>query len=164
MFWGVLFLGGQTFQNRFDGASGMTILATLLSDQSAANHANWRRGSWAFEQAIICHQCKWRNSRRNGRQSDDYSDGWWLKIRQTTTTKRRAQHKALVHHPAWAWTFTATPTKRHMMPLGLVPRVRTQGLGWPCQEVHHCATHFMVARREKNGHLYTALTTKLLTN
>ena len=35
------------------------------------------------------------------------------------------------------------------MPLGLVPGVRTQGEGWPCQEVHHCTTHVMVANREK---------------
>ena len=36
------------------------------------------------------------------------------------------------------------------MPLGLVPGARTQGQGWPFQEVHHCATHVMVAKREEN--------------
>ena len=50
------------------------------------------------------------------------------------------------------------------MPLGLVPGVRTQVLGRPGQEVRHCATHVMVAYREKNGRIYTALTTKLLTS
>ena len=35
------------------------------------------------------------------------------------------------------------------MPLGLVAGVRTQGQVWPFQEVHHCATHVMVAHREK---------------
>ena len=49
------------------------------------------------------------------------------------------------------------------MPLGLMPGVRTQGLGWPCREVHHCATHVMLAYWEKIGSIYTALTTKLLT-
>ena len=48
------------------------------------------------------------------------------------------------------------------MPLGLVPRVRTQDQGWPFQEVHHCDTHVMVAYREKNVRRYTDLTTKLL--
>ena len=38
---------------------------------------------------------------------------------------------------------------QHMMPLGLVLGVRTQGQGWPFQEVHHCATHVMVAYCEK---------------
>ena len=47
------------------------------------------------------------------------------------------------------------------MPLGLVPGARTQDQGWPFQEVHHCATHVMVAYREKNVRIYTALTTKL---
>ena len=37
------------------------------------------------------------------------------------------------------------------MPLGLVAGVRTQGQGWTFQEVHHCATHVMVAYREKNA-------------
>ena len=41
-----------------------------------------------------------RNSRRNGRQSGGYSHGWWLEIRRATTTKRRAQNKALAHHQA----------------------------------------------------------------
>ena len=36
------------------------------------------------------------------------------------------------------------PTKSHMMPLGLMPGVRTQGLGWRIQEVHHCLTHVNV--------------------
>ena len=49
------------------------------------------------------------------------------------------------------------------MPLGLVPGAQTQGQGWPFQEVHHCATHVMVAYREKNGRIYPVLTTKLLT-
>ena len=35
------------------------------------------------------------------------------------------------------------------MPLGLVAGVRTQGQVWPFQEVHHCATHVVVAKREK---------------
>ena len=35
------------------------------------------------------------------------------------------------------------------MPLGLVPRVRTQDMGWAFQEVHHCATHVMVRSREQ---------------
>ena len=43
------------------------------------------------------------------------------------------------------------------MSLGLVPGVRTQGQGWSVQEVHHCATHVMIAYREKNGRIYTAL-------
>ena len=41
-----------------------------------------------------------RNSRRNGRQSDGYSHGWWLEIRRATTTKRRAKNKQLARHPA----------------------------------------------------------------
>ena len=41
-----------------------------------------------------------RNSRRNGRQSDGYSHGWWLEIRPATTTKRRAKNKKLARHPA----------------------------------------------------------------
>ena len=41
-----------------------------------------------------------KNSRRNGRQSDGYSHGWWLEIRRATTTKRRAQNKPLARHPA----------------------------------------------------------------
>ena len=41
-----------------------------------------------------------RNSRRNGRQSDGYSHGWWLEIRRATTTKRRAQNKPPARHPA----------------------------------------------------------------
>ena len=41
-----------------------------------------------------------RNSRRNGRQSNGYSRGWWLKVRQPTTTKRRAKNKQLARHPA----------------------------------------------------------------
>ena len=61
-----------------------------------------------------------------------------------------------------ARTFVITPTKGHMMPLGLVPRARTQGLGWPFQEVHQCATHVMVAKREKVVRRYTDLTKKLL--
>ena len=61
-----------------------------------------------------------------------------------------------------AWTFVITQTKRHMMPLSLVPGVRTQGQGWPFQEVHHCATHVMTAYREKSVRIYTDLTTKLL--
>ena len=40
------------------------------------------------------------------------------------------------------------------MPLGLVPRDRIQGQGWPVQEVHHCATHVMVAYQEKNDRIY----------
>ena len=48
------------------------------------------------------------------------------------------------------------------MPLGLVAGVRTQDQGWPFQEVHHCATHVMIAYREKNCRIYTALTPKLL--
>ena len=48
------------------------------------------------------------------------------------------------------------------MPLGLVAGVRTQGQGWPFQEVHHCATHVMVAYREKIVRIYTDLTTTLL--
>ena len=48
------------------------------------------------------------------------------------------------------------------MPLGLVPRARTQGQRWPFQEVHHCATHVIVAYRKKIDRIYTALTTKLL--
>ena len=46
-----------------------------------------------------------RNSRRNGRQSDGYSHGWWLEIRQATTTKRRAQNKPLARHPARGLNF-----------------------------------------------------------
>ena len=49
------------------------------------------------------------------------------------------------------------------MSLGLALGVRTQGLGWPCQEMHHCTTHDMVALRAQNCRVYTALTTKLLT-
>ena len=49
-----------------------------------------------------------------------------------------------------------------MTPLGLVAGVRTQGLVWPFQEMHYCAAHVMVAYREKNGRIYTALTPKLV--
>ena len=49
------------------------------------------------------------------------------------------------------------------MPLGLVPGVRIQDKGWPFQEVHHCATHVMVAYREKRR-IYATLTTKLLSH
>ena len=50
------------------------------------------------------------------------------------------------------------------MPPGLVPGVRTQGLRWPCQEVHHCATHVMVAYQELFCCIYTALIKQLLRN
>ena len=40
-----------------------------------------------------------RNSRRNGRQSDGYSHGWWLEIRWARTTKRRGKNKHLVRLP-----------------------------------------------------------------
>ena len=43
------------------------------------------------------------------------------------------------------------PTKSHMMALGLMPGVRTQGIRWSCQEVHHCATCVMIA---KLPHIY----------
>ena len=48
------------------------------------------------------------------------------------------------------------------MALGLVPGVRTQGISWSFQEVHHCDTHILVTWRQKIGRIYTALTTKLL--
>ena len=38
-----------------------------------------------------------------------------------------------------AWTSTSTPSKRHMMPLGLVPGFQTQALGWRHQGTHWCA-------------------------
>ena len=41
-----------------------------------------------------------------------------------------------------------------MIPLGLVARVRTQSQGLPIQEVHHCATHVIVAYQEKNVRMY----------
>ena len=41
-----------------------------------------------------------RNSRRNGRQSDDYSHGCWLEIRRATITKRRVKNKPLPRHRA----------------------------------------------------------------
>ena len=47
------------------------------------------------------------------------------------------------------------------MPLGLMPRVRTQDQGWPFQDVHHCSTHILVTSREKIVRIYTDLTTKL---
>ena len=43
------------------------------------------------------------------------------------------------------------PTKSHMIALGLMPGVRTQGIRWSCQEVHHCATCVMI---EKCPYIY----------
>ena len=40
------------------------------------------------------------DDRRNGRQSDGYSHGWWNQIRRARTTKRRAKNKLLERHPA----------------------------------------------------------------
>ena len=48
------------------------------------------------------------------------------------------------------------------MPLGYVPRIRTQDQSWPFQEVHHCSTHTLVTYREKNVRIYTDFTPKLL--
>ena len=40
---------------RFDGAREAAILTMLLAGRSAADHLNRWRGSWAFDQALICH-------------------------------------------------------------------------------------------------------------
>ena len=57
-------------------------------------------------------------------QKEEQKNSWWY------TSQR------------WAWTLTTTPTKRHIMPLSLVPGVRTHGLGWWHQEVHRWANAF----------------------
>ena len=44
------------------------------------------------------------------------------------------------------------------MALGLMPGARTQGIRWPCQEVHHCATCVMI----ENVRIFTHLAQILL--
>ena len=61
-----------------------------------------------------------RNIRHNEQQSDGYSHGWWHVIWQSTTAKRRGKTSCWQTTQRRAWTPTSTPSKRHMMPLGLV--------------------------------------------
>ena len=46
------------------------------------------------------------------------------------------------------------------MSLGLMSGVQTQDMGWSFQEVHLCATHAMVAYRDKNDKAVNQLTIK----
>ena len=50
--------GAIESRRRFNSASGAAILTALLVARSAAAHPSWWQGSWAFDRATICHQCK----------------------------------------------------------------------------------------------------------
>ena len=122
----------------------MAISATLLSGRSAADHADRRRGSWAFERAIIRHQRKGIAAAMDDRATAIPMVGG-SSLDEPQPQKEEPKRRGWYTTQRGVRTSATTPTKRHMMPLGLVPGVRTQGLGWPCQEVHLCATHVIVA-------------------
>ena len=102
-----------------------------------------------------------KNSRHNEQQSNGYSHGWWLEIRQATTTKRRAQNKPLARHPARGLNLRDhTNQEVHDAPW-FGARGSNTGLGMAVPGgaplCHSC--YDSVSR--KIGCIYTALTTKL---
>ena len=107
-----------------------------------------------------------KNSRRNGRQSDGYSHGWWLDIRLARTTKRRGKNKLLVrllrrgsnlrhttnqeaHDDPWFDARGLNPGHQMVVPGGAPLR-------------HSVYTHTLVTFGLKIVRIYTDLTTKLL--
>ena len=91
-----------------------------------------------------------------------YCHGWWLEIRRATATKRRAQNKPLARHPARGLNLRHTNQETHDA-TWFDARGLKHDQCRPFLEVHHYTTHVIVAHREKNGRIYTTLTTKLLT-
>ena len=66
---------------------------------------------------------------------NNYSMVGWLEIWQ----KEEPKTNCCCVTQRGAWTLISAPSKKHMIPLSLVPGIQTQALCWWHHEVHHCA-------------------------
>ena len=98
-----------------------------------------RQGSRAFERALICHQLKGIAVTVNDRaMAIPMVDGGWFHAPEPLKEEAKSSYYYITQRGAW--TPTSTPFERHMIFLGLAPRVWTQALHWRYQEVHCCAS------------------------
>ena len=110
-FWRDL-VGANKSWCRFNGASGMAISATLLSVQSAADHPQRRRGSWAFERAILRHQRKGMAIAMDNKTTVIPMVGG-ARFDALPPLKEEANTSRWCTTQHGAWTPTSAPSERH---------------------------------------------------